>query len=324
MKQTRGGDRWQSAQLTGVTASRAGAADRGVWMKPALIFPRVAWNGAGMSILSGHARVAGIAGWPVTYSRSPRLHGFWLQRHGIDGAYIPLPIRAGEFAIAMRGLLAAGFAGANVTIPHKLAAFDICDTVDDTARRAGAVNTLVFRDGRIAGSNTDGYGFVANLRAHGVDPAAGPALLLGAGGSARAVAAALLDAGAPVTVANRTRGRAEALARDLPGLRVADWDARAAALRRPCAGGEHHAAGHGRARAARSRSVAARRPRWWWPTTSMCRWKRRCWRRPAAAGFAAWKVSACCCIRRCPASTPGSASNLAWTRSFASSSPPTC
>ena len=117
-----------------------------------------------MSILSGHARVAGIAGWPVTYSRSPRLHGFWLQRHGIDGAYIPLPIRDGEFAVAMRGLLAAGFAGANVTIPHKLAAFDICDTVDDTARRAGAVNTLVFREGRIAGSNTDGYGFVANLR----------------------------------------------------------------------------------------------------------------------------------------------------------------
>ena len=209
-----------------------------------------------MSILSGHARVAGIAGWPVTYSRSPRLHGFWLQRHGIDGAYIPLPIRAGEFATAMRGLLAAGFAGANVTIPHKLAAFDICDTVDDTARRAGAVNTLVFREGRIAGSNTDGYGFVANLRAHGVDPAAGPALLLGAGGSARAVAAALLDAGAPVTVANRTRA---------PRRGTGPRSARAArrgmgrqgcGAGRPCAGGEHHAAGHGRTRAARSRSVA--------------------------------------------------------------------
>ena len=207
-----------------------GRSDRGVWMKPALIFPPHAGNGACMSILSGHARVAGIAGWPVTYSRSPRLHGFWLQRHGIDGAYIPLPIRPGEFATAMRGLLAAGFAGANVTIPHKLAAFEICDTIDDTARRAGAVNTLVFQDGKIAGSNTDGYGFVANLHAHGVDPAAGPALLLGAGGSARAVAAALLDAGASVTVANRTRARAEALARDLPGLRIADWDARVPAL----------------------------------------------------------------------------------------------
>jgi shikimate dehydrogenase len=191
---------------------------------------RNAWNGAGMSILSGHARVAGIAGWPVTYSRSPRLHGFWLKRHGIDGAYIPLPIRPGDFAIAMRGLFAAGFAGANVTIPHKIAAFAICDAVDDSARRAGAVNTLASREGRIEGSNTDGYGFVANLRGHGVNPAAGPALLLGAGGSARAVAAALLDAGAPVTVANRTRARAEALARDLPGLHVADWDARVAAL----------------------------------------------------------------------------------------------
>jgi shikimate dehydrogenase len=183
-----------------------------------------------MSILSGHARVAGIAGWPVTYSRSPRLHGFWLQRHDIDGTYIPLPIREGQFTTAMRGLLAAGFAGANVTIPHKLAAFAICDTVDASARRAGAVNTLVFQDGRIAGSNTDGYGFIANLRAHGIDPAAAPALLLGAGGSARAVAAALQDAGAPVTVANRTRARAEELARDLPGLRIADWDDRVAAL----------------------------------------------------------------------------------------------
>jgi shikimate dehydrogenase len=184
-----------------------------------------------MSILSGHARVAGIAGWPVTYSRSPRLHGFWLRRYRIDGTYIPLPIRPGDLGVAMGGLLAAGFAGANVTIPHKLAAFEICQTVDDTARRAGAVNTLIFRDGKIAGSNTDGYGFVANLRAHGVEPAAGPALLLGAGGSARAVAAALLDAGAAVTVANRTLARAEALARDLPGLRTVGWDAQVAALR---------------------------------------------------------------------------------------------
>jgi shikimate dehydrogenase len=191
---------------------------------------RAAGNVAAMSILSGHARVAGIAGWPVTYSRSPRLHGFWLQRHAIDGSYVPLPIQPGTLATAMRGLLAAGFAGANVTIPHKIAAFEICDTVDDTARRAGAVNTLVFRDGKIAGSNTDGYGFLANLCAHGVDPAAGPALLLGAGGSARAVAAALLDEGVRVTLANRTLARAEALADDLRGLRVIAWDAREAAL----------------------------------------------------------------------------------------------
>lgn len=183
-----------------------------------------------MTILSGKARLAGIIGWPVEHSRSPRLHGFWLERHGIDGAYVPLPIRPDAFALAVRGLVAAGFAGANVTAPHKLAAFEICDTVAASARRAGAVNTLVFQDGRITGRNTDGLGFVANLRAHGVDPAAGPALVLGAGGAARAVIAALQDARVTVTVANRTRARADALARDLPGLVVIDWAARSAAV----------------------------------------------------------------------------------------------
>src|SRR6185437_3822252 len=123
------------------------------------------------------------------------------------GAYVPLPVRAEDFAVAVRGLAACGFAGANVTIPHKLAAFAVCDVVDASARRAGAVNTLVFREGHIEGSNTDGSGFIANLRAHGVDPAAGPAFVLGAGGSARAIVAALQDAGARVSVANRTRAR---------------------------------------------------------------------------------------------------------------------
>jgi shikimate dehydrogenase len=183
-----------------------------------------------MIILSGKARLAGIIGWPVEHSRSPRLHGFWLERHGIDGAYVPLPIRPEAFALAVRGLAAAGFAGANVTAPHKLAAFEICDTVEASARRAGAVNTLVFEDGRIIGRNTDGIGFVANLRAHGVDPSAGPALVLGAGGAARAVIAALQDTGVTVAVANRTRARADALARDLPGLMVIDWPARSAAI----------------------------------------------------------------------------------------------
>jgi shikimate dehydrogenase len=181
-------------------------------------------------VLTGTTRLAGIAGWPVAHSRSPRLHGFWLRRHGIDGAYVPLPIRAEDFAAAVQGLRAAGFRGINVTQPHKLAAFAVCDTVDQTARRAGAVNTIVFADGAIRGSNTDGSGFVAHLRASGVDPAAGPALLLGAGGGARAVAAALQDAGAAVTIANRSRDAAEALARHLPGLSVIDWDARGDAL----------------------------------------------------------------------------------------------
>jgi shikimate dehydrogenase len=185
---------------------------------------------AGMTILSGKARVAGISGWPVSHSRSPRLHGFWLERYGIDGTYIPLPIHPDNWTTAIKGLAAAGFAGANVTIPHKLAAFAICDTVDATAHRAGAVNTMVFKGGKITGSNTDGWGFVANLRHHGINPAAGPALLLGAGGSARAIAAALQDEGVPVTIANRTRDRADKLAADLPGLRIVDWESRSAAL----------------------------------------------------------------------------------------------
>lgn len=173
-----------------------------------------------MRLLSGHARLAGVLGWPVSHSRSPRLHGYWLETLGIDGAYLPLPVHPEHFAAAARSLAALGFRGANVTIPHKQAAFEVCDVVDATARRAGAVNTLVFRDGRIEGSNTDGFGFLETVRdqAPGWQPADGPAVLLGAGGAARAIAAALLDAGCPlVTLVNRSRDRAEALARDLGG-----------------------------------------------------------------------------------------------------------
>jgi shikimate dehydrogenase len=183
-----------------------------------------------VAILTGHARLAGVIGWPISHSRSPRLHGFWLNRYGLDGAYVPLPTRPEHFATAVRGLAAAGFAGANVTIPHKESAFAICDEVAPSALRAGAVNTLVFSDGRIFGSNTDGIGFLANLRRHDIDPAAGPALVLGAGGGARAIVAALRDSGVPVTVCNRARGRATDLASALPGCRVIDWEERHAAL----------------------------------------------------------------------------------------------
>ena len=179
-----------------------------------------------MKLLSGHARLAGVFGHPITHSRSPRLHGFWLQRYGIDGAYIPLGVAPGGFGAAVRALVDLGFRGANVTIPHKLAAFEICDAVAPFARRAGAVNMLIFRDGRIEGSNTDGFGFLESIReaAPGWRADAGPAVLLGAGGAARAIAAALLDAGAPrVTLVNRTAAKAEGLARDLGGpIHVAD------------------------------------------------------------------------------------------------------
>ena len=168
---------------------------------------------------------AGVAGWPVSHSRSPLLHNFWLARHGIDAAYLPLPIRAEDFAGTLASLRAAGFAGLNVTIPHKEAAFALCDRIADSARMAGAVNTLVFTPGGVQGLNTDGAGFLANLAAHGVG-STGPALLLGAGGAARAIAASLLSAGARVSVTNRSPERAHALRAHLPGLHVLDWAAR--------------------------------------------------------------------------------------------------
>lgn len=173
-----------------------------------------------MRTLSGKSLMAGLLGWPVSHSRSPRLHGFWLAQHGIDGAYVALPVPPDRFAAAFRTLPNLGFQGANVTIPHKEAAFAACDEVDAVARRAGSVNTLVFREGRIIGTSTDGFGFLESVRegAPGWEASAGPAVILGAGGAVRSVAAALLNAGCPrLTLVNRTPARAEAIARDLGG-----------------------------------------------------------------------------------------------------------
>ncbi|MGE4481532.1 shikimate dehydrogenase [Acidocella sp.] len=183
-----------------------------------------------MRLISGSARLAGVTGWPVAHSRSPRIHNTWLARHGIDGAYVPLPIRPDDFPAVVPALAKAGFAGLNVTIPHKEAAFALCGKVDDFARRAGAVNTLTFTPRGIEGSNTDGYGFIANLRRHGVNPAAGPVLILGAGGAARGIGAALQDEGAEIAFTNRSPERAAALAAALPPARVLPWERREDAL----------------------------------------------------------------------------------------------
>ena len=183
--------------------------------------------------LTGKARVAGLVGWPVSHSRSPRLHGYWLAEHGIDGAYVPLPVRPENIEPALRGLAAAGLAGVNVTIPHKQSVLALCDEVDDVARRIGAANVLIFQDGRIAATNTDSFGFMENLKATAPAwSAAAPAVLLGAGGGARAVAVGLLDAGVPeLRLVNRSRERAEQLAADIGGpITVVPWDQRAAAL----------------------------------------------------------------------------------------------
>jgi shikimate dehydrogenase len=180
-------------------------------------------------------RRAGVMGWPVAHSRSPLLHGYWLKQYGIDGSYEALPVPPEALAEALRALPGRGFAGCNLTLPHKERALALVDRVDTAARRIGAVNTVVVAaDGTLDGRNTDAFGFYANLAAAapGWSAAAGPAAVLGAGGGARAVVAALLDHGTPeVRLLNRHRGRAEDLAAALGGpVAVVDWERRAAAL----------------------------------------------------------------------------------------------
>jgi shikimate dehydrogenase len=179
--------------------------------------------------LTGNAKLAGVIGWPVMHSRSPLLHGYWLERYGIDGAYVPLAVEH-DFETAVHGLRAAGFRGANVTKPWKQTAFALCDLIETSARRIGAINTLVFDERGIVGSNTDGFGFMAGLVEAGVDVAGKRALVLGAGGGSRAVCHALGEAGAHVTLANRSRHRAEKIAEALQDMAVLDWESRSDAL----------------------------------------------------------------------------------------------
>ena len=180
-------------------------------------------------------RAAGVIGWPIAHSRSPLLHGYWLKQHGIPGAYLPFAVRPGEVRAALRGLAALGFAGCNVTVPHKEETLALVDTADELSRRIGAANLVVVGpDGSLHGSNTDAYGFLANLRerAPGWRADAGPAVVIGAGGSARAVIVSLADAGAPeIRLVNRTGERAETVAASLGGpIQVVEWEARAEAL----------------------------------------------------------------------------------------------
>jgi shikimate dehydrogenase len=185
-------------------------------------------------IPSGKARLAGVMGWPVAHSLSPRLHGYWLEQHGVDGVYVPLAVAPDHLATALRALPSLGFRGVNLTLPHKERALELCQEVDDLARRIGAVNTIVVREGRLVGSNSDAFGFLESLKAGAPEwrPEAAPAVVLGAGGAARAVVAALIDAGAPeVRLVNRTRERAEALAASLGGaISIQHWAKRRAAL----------------------------------------------------------------------------------------------
>lgn len=180
-------------------------------------------------------RLAGVMGWPVGHSRSPVMHRYWLQRHGIAGDYVRLPVAPENLERALRALPALGFSGCNLTIPHKERALAVVDHLDPLARRIGAVNTVAVRpDGSLEGGNTDAFGFLENLRAGAPNwrAASGPVLVLGAGGAGRAVVAGLLDDGVPeLRLANRGIARADAIAAQFGDrVRVVPWEQRARAL----------------------------------------------------------------------------------------------
>ena len=158
---------------------------------------------------------AGVVGWPIEQSKSPIIHGYWLEQLGISGIYEKIAIEPATFEKDIRSLSSNGYGGCNVTIPYKEAALALADVVSDRAQAIGASNTLVFRDGKIYADNTDGVGFIGNLKQLALDWDAklGPALVLGAGGAARAIVYSLLQEGTPsVMIANRTQGKAQKLA----------------------------------------------------------------------------------------------------------------
>ncbi len=176
---------------------------------------------------------AGVIGHPIAHSKSPVIHSYWLGKYNINGEYKAYDIAGARLRDEVMKLRDEGLSGFNVTLPHKQAIMDICTTLNDEAKKIGAVNTVVFhKSGEIEGRNTDAYGFIANARetCPGFDFGRGPAVVLGAGGAARAILYALKREGVPeIRIANRTIEAAETLAEEF-GARVFDWDGRAAAL----------------------------------------------------------------------------------------------
>ncbi len=179
-----------------------------------------------MANISARARVAGVIGWPVSHSKSPALHNYWLQKHGIDGAYIPLSVNPEHLAEVIRALPLMGFAGVNLTLPHKELVLPMLDSVDKKATLIGAVNTvIVTAEGKLHGTNTDAYGFMENIRPY--LKGKNKAVILGAGGAAKAVAYALAEEGfAEIVITNRSLNKAEAIAASFPQATAKNWDLR--------------------------------------------------------------------------------------------------
>ncbi|MBZ0128337.1 MAG: shikimate dehydrogenase [Rhodobacteraceae bacterium] len=179
--------------------------------------------------------LAGVVGTPIGHSLSPRLHGHWLKRYAINGHYVPINLAQDKFEAGLRALPMLGFRGVNITIPYKEKVLMLADVITDRAALIGAANTITFRrDGKVQADNTDGYGFIANIRQQVPDwqASAGPALVLGAGGASRAVISALMGEGVPeIVLTNRTRNRADMLREHFGArIRVIDWSAAAGML----------------------------------------------------------------------------------------------
>lgn len=179
--------------------------------------------------------MAGVMGWPVAHSRSPVIHNHWIRQYGLDGAYGLFPVQPSQLETAIRGLKALGLAGCNITIPHKVEAMRYMDWVEPLALRMGAINTIVVQaDGALHGLNNDGYGYLQSLREAQPNwrADAGPAVVLGAGGAARAIVVSLIDAGATeIRILNRTRHKADELAQEFGQVVTAfDWKERSEAL----------------------------------------------------------------------------------------------
>jgi len=179
--------------------------------------------------------MAGVMGWPVAHSRSPVIHNHWIRQYGLNGSYGLFPVRPERLEAALRGLSALGMAGCNITLPHKVQAMQWVDQVDPLGQRMGAINLVVVQaDGALHGFNTDGYGFIQSLRDAKPDwrADAGPIVVLGGGGAARAIVLSLIDAGASsIRLINRTRSKAQALADEFgPAMTVCDWSERHDAL----------------------------------------------------------------------------------------------
>ncbi|WP_119390531.1 shikimate dehydrogenase [Taklimakanibacter lacteus] len=172
-------------------------------------------------------RKACVIGWPISHSRSPIIHGYWLKRYGIEGSYERLPVKPEDLSGFLARLRGNGFVGCNVTLPHKEAAFRVVRTADAATKKLGVVNTVFERDGELWGTSTDGEGFIASLRNDLPDwqVKGRTVVILGAGGATRAIVGALVDEGAErILIANRTHARAEELQRDFgPRIEPRDW-----------------------------------------------------------------------------------------------------